>query len=98
MGKSKTLAKKLTLTTETIRVLDGTELAGVGGAGGPWSFLGPCISNGQTADCRSAMGGKCDSGTPDGPGNPSRPWSIMSACISYYGGHCQSVGRDCRTL
>lgn len=96
MGKAKGLAKKLTLTTETIRVLDASELDVVGGAGGPLSWFAPCISNGAGADCRSALG-KCDSTTPDGPINTSRPWSAFSACISYYGGHCQSAGGDCRT-
>ena len=97
MAKAKKLAKQLRLTTETLRVLDGDDLAGVMGGDGPLSWFSACISNGKGADCRSAMGGRCDSTTPEGKGNPSRPWSVMSACISYYEGHCQSVGGDCRT-
>src|SRR4051812_29442827 len=97
MGKAKTLSKKLTLATETLRVLDGDDLAGAMGGEGPLSWFSACISNGKGADCRSAMGGRCDSTTPEGQGNPTRPWSVFGACISYYGGHCGSVAADCRT-
>ncbi len=97
MGKAKTLAKKLTLATETVRVLDADELDGAAGGGGPLSWFGPCVSNGETADCRSAMGGRCDSTTPDGEPGKDRPWSIFGACVSGYGGYCKSAGGDCRT-
>lgn len=96
MSKAKTLAKKLTLTTETVRVLEGDDLAGVAGGDGPLSWFSACVSNGKGADCRSALG-RCDSTTPDGEPGASRPWSVFNACISYYGGHCQSAGGDCRT-
>ncbi len=55
MREQKPLSNKLSLQTETLRVLTDDEIALVAGGYEPSYFSG-CVSNGENADCRSAMG------------------------------------------
>lgn len=56
MREHKPLSNKLSLQTETLRVLTDDEIVlVVGGAYEP-SYLSGCVSNGEHADCRSVMG------------------------------------------
>ena len=55
MSKPNNLARKLSLETETVRVLAASELVGVSGGAGD-SVQSVCIGNGEGNRTRSALG------------------------------------------
>ena len=55
MSNTTSLSKKLSLSTETVRMLSASELDTVVGGNGD-SIQSVCIGNGRTNDTRSAIG------------------------------------------